>query len=60
MIVETLFVLPGVGRATVDAVTQRDYTQLQVNVLFIAVAYLTVNFLVDLMYAVVDPRIRLR
>ena len=60
VIVETLFVLPGVGRATVDAVTQRDYTQLQVNVLFIAVAYLTVNFLVDLMYAVVDPRIRLR
>ncbi len=60
VIVETLFVLPGVGRATVDAVTQRDYTQLQVNVLFIAVAYLAVNFLVDLLYAVVDPRIRLR
>jgi peptide/nickel transport system permease protein len=60
VIIETLFVLPGVGRATVDAVSQRDYTQLQANVLFIAAMYLTVNFTVDVLYAVVDPRVRLR
>lgn len=60
VIIETLFVLPGVGRATVDAVTQRDYTQLQANVLFIAATYLALNFLVDMLYAVVDPRVRLR
>jgi peptide/nickel transport system permease protein len=60
VIVETLFVLPGVGRGTVEAVSQRDYTQLQANVLFIAVVYLVVNLGVDLLYGLVDPRVQLR
>jgi peptide/nickel transport system permease protein len=58
VIVEQIFALPGVGRLLVDSVNQRDLVMVQGVVLFVATSYVVVNFLVDLAYAAVDPRIR--
>ena len=58
VILESIFGLPGVGRLMLESITQRDYTLLQGNVLFIALAFLMINLLVDLSYAVLDPRIK--
>ncbi|MBI2910839.1 MAG: ABC transporter permease [Chloroflexi bacterium] len=60
VITETIFSLPGVGRLTIEAITKRDYNQLQGNVLFLATIFLVVNLAVDLAYAWLDPRIRYR
>ena len=59
VIVEQIFALPGLGRLTLDAISQRDYPLVQGAVLFIALNFLVVNLLVDLAYAALDPRIRL-
>jgi peptide/nickel transport system permease protein len=59
VIVEQVFTLPGVGRALVDAVRQRDYPVVQVTVLFFAFAFAFVNMLTDTLYTVADPRVRL-
>ena len=59
VIVETIFVWPGVGRLAVDAVGERDYPMLQGIVLFVGVTFAVFNLLVDLSYALIDPRIRL-
>jgi peptide/nickel transport system permease protein len=58
VIIEQVFSIPGVGRQTLDSIYMRDYTQLQANVFFIAVAVLLVNLIVDLSYGFLDPRIR--
>jgi len=58
LIVETIFALPGVGRLLVGAIYARDFIILQGVVLFVAVGFVIVNFVVDLLYAVLDPRIR--
>lgn len=58
VILETIFGLPGVGRLTVDAISQRDYPQVEINVLFFALVFVVVNLLVDLTYGVLDPRVR--
>jgi peptide/nickel transport system permease protein len=60
VIVEQIFALPGLGRLTLDAISQRDYPLVQGAVLFIALNFLVVNLLVDLAYTALDPRIRLR
>jgi len=60
VIVEQVFVLPGIGKLTVDSVFARDYPTVQAVALIIALGYIAVNFLVDLIYMVIDPRIRLR
>ena len=60
VIVETVFGWAGVGRLLVDAIGNRDYPIVQVAVLFITVGFITVNLLVDLSYAYLDPRIRYR
>jgi peptide/nickel transport system permease protein len=57
-IVEYLFALPGVGSLAVQSVYTRDYLVVQGTVLVIAVGYVLVNFVVDLLYTVLDPRIR--
>ncbi len=57
-IVEYLFALPGVGSLVVQSIFQRDYLVVQGVVLLIAVAYVLVNFLIDLLYTALDPRIR--
>lgn len=56
--VETVFVLPGLGLSTVNAITLRDYPQIQANVLFLTFLFLSINLIVDLVYAWLDPRIR--
>jgi peptide/nickel transport system permease protein len=60
IVVEVLFAWPGLGLLTYQAVEQRDYPVLQGTVLLIAAIFIVVNLLVDLLYAVVDPRISLR
>jgi len=59
VVVEQIFALPGLGRLTLDAISQRDYALVEGAVLFIAFNFLVVNLLVDLCYAAIDPRIRL-
>lgn len=56
-IVETVFAIPGVGRAAVDAIFYRDYPVLQGAVLMLTLAVLIANLLTDLAYGYVDPRI---
>ena len=58
VIIETLFNLPGVGRATIQAINTRDYPLVQFVVLLFATIFLTVNLMIDLAYGVLDPRIR--
>lgn len=60
VVVEVVFAWPGLGRLAFDAVERRDYTVLQGAVLVIALAFVLVNLLVDLLYARLDPRIRTR
>lgn len=58
VVTESIFSLPGFGKMTVDAVFQRDYPVIQAVVLVTAAGYILVNFAVDLLYSVIDPRIR--
>jgi len=58
VIVESVFALPGIGRLLIGAIYTRDFMILQGVVLFVAAGYVMVNFLVDMLYAVLDPRIR--
>jgi len=58
LIIETIFALPGIGRLLVGAIYARDFIILQGVVLFVAVGFVMVNFIVDMLYAVLDPRIR--
>jgi peptide/nickel transport system permease protein len=57
IITETIFSWPGVGRLTVQAIQTRDYPLVQGCILVIAVSYLLVNFLTDIFYHLIDPRI---
>jgi peptide/nickel transport system permease protein len=58
IIIEEIFALPGVGRLLIQSMYQRDLLMVQGIVLFIASAYVIANFLVDLSYSYLDPRIR--
>lgn len=58
VITETIFAWPGLGELTVRAIQQRDYPVVQGCVLVIALTYVVMNMITDLLYAVVDPRIR--
>ncbi|MBR1178657.1 ABC transporter permease [Bradyrhizobium sp. KB893862 SZCCT0404] len=58
LIVETIFALPGIGRLLVGAIYTRDLVILQGVVLLVACGFVIVNFIVDMLYAVLDPRIR--
>ncbi|TIS03472.1 MAG: ABC transporter permease subunit, partial [Mesorhizobium sp.] len=58
IIVETIFSIPGVGRYFVDAALNRDYTLVMGTVVVIALFTIVFNLIVDLLYAVVDPRVR--
>jgi peptide/nickel transport system permease protein len=59
-IVESVFAWPGIGRMTVNAVQQRDFLVVQGCVLVTAVGFVLINLLVDLLYAAIDPRVRVR
>ena len=58
VIVETIFAIPGVGRYFVDAALNRDYTLVMGTVVVIAIFIIVFNLIVDLLYAVIDPRVR--
>ncbi|WP_440709637.1 ABC transporter permease [Herbiconiux sp. YIM B11900] len=58
-VVETIFNIPGIGQLVVTAISRRDYPVIQGTVLVIAVIYVLLNFVVDLLYPLLDPRIRL-
>lgn len=58
VIVEQLFALPGVGRLLVDSILQRDLVMVQGVALVIAVSFVVINFVVDMLYTALDPRIR--
>jgi peptide/nickel transport system permease protein len=58
VIVESIFALPGIGRLLLGAIFTRDLIILQGVVLFVAIGYVLMNFIVDMLYAVLDPRIR--
>jgi peptide/nickel transport system permease protein len=58
VVVETIFALPGMGRLTVEAILYRDYPIVQTNVMLVAATLVTLNLIVDLAYAWLDPRIR--
>ena len=58
VVTESVFSIPGLGRLTVDAILQRDYPVLQAVVLVFSFVFVLVNLGVDLVYILVDPRIR--
>jgi peptide/nickel transport system permease protein len=58
VVTETVFNIPGLGRLTADAVLKRDYPVVQGTILFFSALLVLINLLVDLSYALVDPRIR--
>jgi peptide/nickel transport system permease protein len=57
VITESIFGLPGVGRLAIQAIHNRDYPMIQGTVLLVSIAFVFVNLIVDVIYAVVDPRI---
>lgn len=58
VIIESIFAIPGVGKLMVDAINLRNFPVVQGGVLAIALAFCLINLLVDLLYALIDPRIR--
>jgi ABC-type dipeptide/oligopeptide/nickel transport system permease component len=58
VIIETVFGRPGIGRLLINAILNKDFPLVQGIVLFVAVAYVFINLIVDVVYAAVDPRIR--
>ena len=60
VLTEQVFNIPGFGQLLINAIYSRDYPTLQGAVLFAALAVVVVNLVVDLLYALLDPRIRLR
>jgi peptide/nickel transport system permease protein len=59
MIVETVFGWPGLGRLVVEAIFSRNYPLVQAAVLIYAVTYVLLNFLADILYTVLNPKVRL-
>jgi peptide/nickel transport system permease protein len=58
VVTESVFVIPGLGRLTIDAILRRDYPVIQGVVVLFSFVYVLVNLMIDLLYTVLDPRIR--
>jgi peptide/nickel transport system permease protein len=58
VVTESVFAIPGLGRLTIDAIVRRDYPLIQGLVVVFSFVYVLVNLLVDVIYTVIDPRIR--
>jgi peptide/nickel transport system permease protein len=58
VITEQIFIIPGIGKLTIDSVFSRDYPSLQGVVLITATGYIVANLLVDIAYSLLNPRIR--
>lgn len=59
VVVETVFSIPGLGRLLIDSIAFRDYTVIQAELLLFAVEFILINLIVDVLYAVLNPKIRL-
>jgi peptide/nickel transport system permease protein len=58
VIIESIFMIPGMGRILIDAMFQRDYVMIQAEIVIFGLAIVTINLIVDLLYGLLDPRIR--
>jgi len=58
ILTETIFSWPGIGKWLIDSISRRDYPSVQGGVLMVAIVVMTVNFVVDLLYGLINPRIR--
>jgi dipeptide transport system permease protein len=58
VLTETVFAIPGMGSWLVEAIENRDYPVLQGGILFLAMIFVLVNLVVDISYAIINPRIR--
>jgi peptide/nickel transport system permease protein len=58
VVTESVFAIPGLGRLTIDAIVRRDYPLIQGLVVVFSFVYVLVNLAVDVIYTIVDPRIR--
>jgi peptide/nickel transport system permease protein len=58
VIIETIFALPGIGRLMVNAIYARDYMVVQGCIILITIGYVVINTIVDILYHILDPRIR--
>lgn len=58
VVIEQIFSIPGIGQMTLTAIFKRDYPVVQVNILMIAIVYVLINLIVDICYALIDPRIK--
>lgn len=58
VVTEIVFAWPGIGRLTLDAISMRDYPVAMAAILFIAFVFIVVNFIVDMTYTLIDPRVR--
>ena len=59
IVIEQVFGIPGIGRLLIASVTSRDYPTVQTLVMYIAILILVVNFIVDILIQILDPRIRI-
>lgn len=60
VVTETVFAWPGIGRLAVDSILNRDFPVLQADVFFIALAFVGINLIIDVLYTWLDPRVRVR
>lgn len=60
IVVETVFNIPGIGQLVVNSILRRDYQMIQGIMIFVAMVFIVVNLITDILYAVIDPRIRER
>ena len=58
VIIESIFMIPGMGRILIDAMFQRDYIMIQAEIVIFGLAIVAINLVVDLLYGLLDPRIR--
>lgn len=59
-VVETVFNIPGIGQLILNSVERRDYSVIQGSILFITCSYIFINLVIDLLYGLIDPRVRLK
>lgn len=59
VVTETIFNIPGIGQLIVNSVERRDYAVIQGVVLFVTLAYVFINLIIDIIYGIIDPRVRL-
>lgn len=59
VVVETIFNIPGIGQLIINSIERRDFVVIQGVVLFVSLIYVSINLIIDLLYGVIDPRVRL-